>query len=351
MVRRQSQFQSLIVVLVIVGVLVGVLSVWKTKSRRGIAVPEGEIPASPERTMILAFSGSDIQETLSGLRGEMREHIDVLAPHWLRFDGSGKLTRTIFSEEVVREAHSQGIRVWPLVAYDGPYGRSAGCPPVFCEENTAFRLADRLSTWVTERGVDGLVLDVEYLSVEVKPHLVAFTADLNRLLKRHGRQLWVAVFPQVDFPEEYAGLHSLADLATASDGVVLMTYDKHGPNTGPGPVAPFMWVSQNAAAALEQVPAEKLLLGLPAYGYVWHEYKTGWRTEVLPARRMGMSAEQGGADGEHSTVSGGDAWWDGTTAGRYKALLASELQLAGVAVWRHGLASADLWPHLRQVLD
>lgn len=300
---------------------------------------------------IVAFSGSDPQETLAGLRGELRGQVDVVSPHWLRFDAEGNLTSEVFSDEVVREAHSQGAKVWPLVAYAGPYGTTAGCPAILCRQEGAFRFAENLANWARERHLDGLVLDVEYLGASVRPHLVMFSAELHGMLRARGLQLWIAAFPQVDFHEAYAVLHDLPGLASVSDGVILMAYDRHGPHTGPGPVAPLMWVRDNALEAMRHVPKDRLILGLPSYGYIWHKRGAGWTTEVLPARRMSQSMEQGQGDGEHATVSGGDAWWDGIRAGRYKALMARDLGLRGVAVWRHGLATSDLWMHLRQALD
>lgn len=149
---------------------------------------------------VVAFSGSNPQETLAGLRGELRGHIDVISPHWVRFDATGNLTSEIFSDEVVREAHSQGIKVWPLVAYAGPYGTQGGCPAIFCQTERAFQFAEKLSVWAKVRSLDGLVLDVEHLGQNVRPHLVAFVAELHGMLNPRGLQLWVAVFPQVDFP-------------------------------------------------------------------------------------------------------------------------------------------------------
>ena len=48
-----------------------------------------------------------------------------------------------------------------------------------------------------------------------------------------------------------------------------MAYDQHSTSSGPGAVAAHSWVESIVDTMTEVVPSEKLILGLPGYGYDW----------------------------------------------------------------------------------
>lgn len=50
---------------------------------------------------------------------------------------------------------------------------------------------------------------------------------------------------------------------------LVMTYDEHGYVTGPGPVASAKWVDKVIKYTVSVIPQNKVLLGIPAYGFDW----------------------------------------------------------------------------------
>jgi spore germination protein len=291
--------------------------------------------------LVLAFMVGDPAAGLTALQNELAGAVDVVSPQWLQFDAAGKLVTRLGSEEFVAVAAAQGLYVWPLAAYAGPYGEQAGCPPVLCDADVRSSFVQRVVEWAAGLGVQGLVLDVEYASVAAAPHLVQLAGELAADLHRQDQQLWVAVFPAVGFPADLHRLHDTAALGEVVDGLILMAYDQHGPRTGPGPVADPQWVSANVADILEKAPPEKVLLGIPAYGYVWEKRGSGWRTRVLAVRDLEV-------DPASTPPAAGEAWWESTAQAAAKAEAAVAAGLRGVAVWRQGLAHPALWSALRQ---
>jgi cellulose synthase/poly-beta-1,6-N-acetylglucosamine synthase-like glycosyltransferase/peptidoglycan/xylan/chitin deacetylase (PgdA/CDA1 family) len=60
-------------------------------------------------------------------------------------------------------------------------------------------------------------------------------------------------------------------ISAAVDGVVIMNYDEHYPGGTPGPVASQEWFTANLESAVKEIPKEKLICAIGAYGYDWVE--------------------------------------------------------------------------------
>ena len=53
-----------------------------------------------------------------------------------------------------------------------------------------------------------------------------------------------------------------------------MTYDYTlQSSTTPGPISPISWVEESIVFALENIPKEKILMGIPLYSYLWKDQK------------------------------------------------------------------------------
>ena len=58
-------------------------------------------------------------------------------------------------------------------------------------------------------------------------------------------------------------------MAAHSDGLLLMNYDQHQTDSGPGPIAPEDWFVKNLQNIMSEVPKEKLICAIGSYGYDW----------------------------------------------------------------------------------
>ena len=124
---------------------------------------------------------------------------------------------------------------------------------------------------VLRRGYAGVDVDFEFLPGQLAAAYAAFLDRLRRRLQPQGRFLWAVLAPKTSAGQRgllYEG-HDYAAVAAAADGVLLMTYEwgyTYGP---PMAVAPLPNVRAVVEYALTEIPAEKLWLGLPLYGYDW----------------------------------------------------------------------------------
>ncbi len=124
---------------------------------------------------------------------------------------------------------------------------------------------------ILAKGYQGIDVDFEFLGKENAAPYAAFIQALHDTLAPYGYPVVVALAPKTS--DEQAGLlyegHDYKALGQAADAVLLMTYEwgyTYGP---PMAVAPISNVRQVVEYALTRIPQEKILLGIPNYGYDW----------------------------------------------------------------------------------
>ena len=132
-------------------------------------------------------------------------------------------------------------------------------------------LVGSVTSTLTEKGYQGLDVDFEYVFPEDGPAYAAFIARLRRTLAPLGLPVVVALAPKTSAQQR--GLlyeaHDYAALGAAADHVFLMTYEWGYTYSAPMAVAPLPNVRRVVEYALTEIPAEKIWLGIPNYGYDW----------------------------------------------------------------------------------
>jgi spore germination protein YaaH len=151
-------------------------------------------------------------------------------------------------------------------------------------------------------------------------------------------------------------------LAEYADYIMLMAYDQYyaGSKTA-GPVGGLTWVEDSVKLTLSEVPAEKLVLGMPFYVRIW-ETKNG---KKLGTKSVSMDSalkqiEENNAtaqyDAQHDLIKyswtkGGKTymlWLENAQTIVQRVRLAKKYSLAGVASWRRGLESRDVWTKIAE---
>ncbi len=132
-------------------------------------------------------------------------------------------------------------------------------------------LIGNLSAQIQERGFEGVDIDFEYILPEDRISFADFVRDVRTAINDLGYPVSVALAPKVSDSQTgllYEG-KDYGLLGEAADSVLLMTYEwgyTYGP---PMAVAPLNKVRQVVEYALTKIPASKISLGIPNYGYDW----------------------------------------------------------------------------------
>lgn len=124
---------------------------------------------------------------------------------------------------------------------------------------------------VRTKGYGGVDIDFEYLPEENRVDYADFVGRLRQALNAQGYYLLVALAPKVSAEQPgllYAG-HDYRLLGENSDLALLMTYEWGYAYSEPMAVAPIPSVERVVRYGVSEIPPEKLLLGIPFYGYDW----------------------------------------------------------------------------------
>lgn len=133
------------------------------------------------------------------------------------------------------------------------------------------RLIENILSTLQEKGYRGLDVDFEYVFPEDADSYASFLSTLTQRLNPLGYPVIAALAPKISAQQRgalYEG-HSFSAIGAAVNEVLLMTYEwgyTYGP---PMAVAPLPNVRQVVEYALTEIPAHKIWLGVPNYGYDW----------------------------------------------------------------------------------
>ncbi|MGN1170738.1 MAG: glycosyl hydrolase family 18 protein [Lachnospiraceae bacterium] len=221
------------------------------------------------------------------------------------------------------------------------------------------RLIGELTVQMETRGFAGVDIDFEYVLSEDRIPFAEFVRKVRNAMTPLGCITSVALAPKISDTQEgllYGG-KDYALLGDAADYVLLMTYEwgyTYGP---PMAVAPLDKVRQVVEYALTRIPAEKINLGIPNYGYDWPlPYERG----VTKARTLGniearqLAISQGvpiefdgpGQSPHFTYTSDGilhEVWFEDVRSIHAKYGLIREYDLRGMSVWQIMQLFRGMW--------
>lgn len=216
-----------------------------------------------------------------------------------------------------------------------------------------------LAEQLRARGYAGINLDFEYVDADLRASFTLFVRRLRDALGAKGLITTVSVVAKTgDNPaSNWSGAYDYAALGQVADYVMVMTYDQHYSGGPAGPVASLGWVERVLRYALSAgVPASKLVMGLPGYGYAWPDPPNGQKARALTTRQAlelvaqrGISLTWDAAAGEHTFRYTDDAgvrrlvYFNSPESLSLRLALAHQLGIAGVVQWRVGYEPETFW--------
>ena len=198
------------------------------------------------------------------------------------------------------------------------------------------------------KGYRGLVLDFEALEgADLPAQLAVIDAIADSAHARGISPVTVAI------PAEDTVAYPARAILEVADLVLVMLYDQHWLGSEPGPVAGRDWFRRTLATRVKEAGgADRLVVGLPLYGYQW---RTGAPTQVVGFRDAQRIASTEGASLTRDAATGSlratrpGVWEMWVTDAALLRDLVADARTVGVrrfSLWRLGQEDPSIWDGL-----
>lgn len=285
-----------------------------------------------------------LSQTLENVKG-----VNVISPTWFSLSENDGSISSLASEAYVNTAHDAGMEVWGLI---DNFNSNVSTLEVLSDRDARAHTIQKLLEEAQRVGMDGINVDFEAIKEEEAPHFLQFIRELSIVCRANGLVL------SVDDPvPQFTEFYNRKEQGIVADYVIIMGYDENTDGTETaGSVSSLPFVENGIVQTLKDVPAEKVINGMPFYTRMWYTDTSGIVTsEILGMNVAGQAVEEKGM------VSG----WDETTSqnyaeletgsGKYQIWLEDEQSidakmqlfekygLAGVAEWKLGFERSAIW--------
>ncbi len=335
----------------------------------GLVVGVQRLSAPPPRPTVVAVSLPywNIQHGTDAVL-QNRQAVTEVSPWIYGLDSSGQIVTQYGSGQAelisadIRKLRAAGMQIVPSLAdvtrglwsYP-PVARMLHSPALMAQQ------IDAIVRLVEANGYAGIDIDYEQLRAGDRQDFTTFCERLAGALHAKGKVLSVALFAKTsdagtsptNVAQDYRAIGQVADQ------VRLMGYDYHWAGSPPGPIAPVDWLRDVLRYAKTQIPADKIVLGIPLYGYDWtggHGTGVRWLQALRLSRQYHAALHydaQAQAPWFTYTDSAGrkhTVWFENAASSRAKFDVAQGAGIGGVYLWMPGYEDTGTWSALRQAL-
>lgn len=234
-------------------------------------------------------------------------------------------------------------------------------------ETAQAALLDNVEATLKSKNYYGLAIDFEYIPPEDREKYNQFVEKAAARLRPQGYIVTTALAPKTSAgqPGLLYEAHDYPVHGRLVDYVILMTYEwgyTYGP---PLAVAPVNQVRRVLNYAVQEIPSEKILMGMPNYGYDWTlPYAQGTAARTLSNSAAVALAAREGANIQFDPVSQAPffyyydnsgrrhvVWFDDARSIEARLRLVSQYNLGGVSYWTVNRFFPQNWLVLQSLYD
>ncbi len=241
-------------------------------------------------------------------------------------------------------------------------------------QSSTNRLAKDLVKIVKDYKIDGFNLDFEYVTdtdFPTRTHFNKFLAAIDKALRDYDPKLTLSIDINALATNSDAA-YDMPKISQHVDHIIIMGYDySRAVSTIAGPVAPLyaaddnLSVSKTVTALSGRVSFEKVVLGLPFYGYEWSTRGRSWGSATVPGsgalatyKRVKKIIEEEKSVKKYWDAISQEPWLEYVDGGALKQIYYEDARsiaakvgfvrdhsMAGIAIWALGYEGShqDIW--------
>lgn len=269
--------------------------------------------------------------------------LNGIIPFWYTVSADGIISGST-DTAVMHYAHQQH---WYTLALVRNMAGASVFGPLLASPTAEQRAIQQMLSLVQAYGYSGVNLDWEGIAPSDRAAFSAFVASLARTFHAHHYYVTLSVPAETSSEPDngWTGAYDYSALGQSADLLILMAYDEHNASSGAGPIAASSWVRSVLSYAISTLPPDKIVLGVPGYGYDWSAAGTSalsWQQ----AENLAQQYHQSAAGGHFTYVSGGQVhtvWFEDAATLLKNLTLAAGYEVRGMALWRLGIEDPKLW--------
>ena len=278
--------------------------------------------------------------------------VNVLAPTWFSIVDSEGTVESRANQEYVDRAHANGMQIWALVENINSEVKLDNAR-LLNTTSSRNRIIQTLIEQALAYGIDGLNVDLEGLPSSAGSGYIQFIRELSVECRKNGLILSVDNYVPSDWTTHY----QRDKQAEVIDYLVIMAYDEHYNGSEAGSTASFPFVENGIANTIAQgVPADRIICAVPFYSRIWHGDGSSVSSETISMPNMQAYI----AEHELTPVWEDDIaqnyveytdeegtlnriWVEDASSLQAKIDVIRNYSLAGVAGWKLGMETSDVW--------
>lgn len=328
---------------------------------------------SKDYTINMAWHNVTNSDANSGVLQRIAESkgLTTIAPTWFHVKDTEGNMDSIASSDYVNYAHQANIEVWATLRdFDGGISSYEESFELLSHSSKRETLINQLMAEALQYDIDGINLDFEKISEECGEHYIQFVRELSVRCRQNGLVLSVDNYVPKGFNMQY----DRKEQGIVADYVVIMGYDEHyAGSPEAGSVSSYDFVKEGIEETLKEVPAEKVISGIPFFTRLW---------EQTPKTEEELASQKGTEEGEYTmkveskaygmaeaknvvSQAGAEITWDDNAKQNYakwesegvtyeiwledekslepKLELMKKNKLAGTAAWALGQEDPNVW--------
>ena len=297
-------------------------------------------------------------------QGETIEGINVVSPSFFALEklGQGNLLENVGTDgkNYIKWAHNNGYKVWPIISNNSMKETTS---EIMKDYELRKTLINQIITYVKKYNLDGVNIDFEYMNEEDKALFSRFIIELTPRIKELGKTVSVDVTAPDGSPD-WSLCFDRYTLGKVVDYMMFMAYDEYGASSPQeGTTAGGDWVRTNINKFLkqEEVPKEKLVLGIPFYTRLWKEKDGKIESTIVSMKKVDSVLPENVSKEWNETLKQNyveyekdgaiyKMWIEDEASIKEKLALINEFELAGGCYWVKDFETEGIWKVIKDAL-